>query len=63
MFTLSLRSWSLAACNLINNDMKQFIISSETDDIREVEDKVVAFMGFKFLSYLSSEFLWNHRNV
>ncbi|KAJ8445404.1 hypothetical protein Cgig2_031217 [Carnegiea gigantea] len=27
------------ACNLINNDMKQFIISSETDDIREVEDR------------------------
>ncbi|XP_050236678.1 phospholipid-transporting ATPase 3 [Mercurialis annua] len=25
------------ACNLINNDMKQFIISSETDAIREVE--------------------------
>ncbi|CAN1321194.1 Phospholipid-transporting ATPase 3 [Linum perenne] len=27
------------ACNLINNDMKQFIISSETDAIREVEEK------------------------
>ncbi|XP_031122420.1 phospholipid-transporting ATPase 3-like isoform X1 [Ipomoea triloba] len=27
------------ACKLINNDMKQFIISSETDAIREVEDK------------------------
>ncbi|XP_057810905.1 phospholipid-transporting ATPase 3 isoform X2 [Salvia miltiorrhiza] len=27
------------ACKLINNGMKQFIISSETDDIREVEDK------------------------
>ncbi|KAB5537560.1 hypothetical protein DKX38_015093 [Salix brachista] len=27
------------ACNLINNDMKQFIISSETDAIREVEDR------------------------
>ncbi|XP_021849931.1 phospholipid-transporting ATPase 3 isoform X2 [Spinacia oleracea] len=27
------------ACNLINNDMKQFIISSETDEIREVEDR------------------------
>ncbi|GAB2280370.1 Phospholipid-transporting ATPase 3 [Dionaea muscipula] len=27
------------ACNLINNDMKQFIISSDTDEIREVEDK------------------------
>ncbi|RAL45124.1 hypothetical protein DM860_015530 [Cuscuta australis] len=27
------------ACNLINNDMKQFIISSETNAIREVEDK------------------------
>lgn len=27
------------ACNLINNDMKQFIVSSETDDIREVEDR------------------------
>ncbi|XP_073109861.1 phospholipid-transporting ATPase 3-like isoform X2 [Elaeis guineensis] len=25
------------ACNLINNDMKQFIISSETDAIREAE--------------------------
>ncbi|KAK2994397.1 hypothetical protein RJ640_029512 [Escallonia rubra] len=27
------------ACKLINNDMKQFIISSETDAIREVENK------------------------
>ncbi|CAA7399269.1 unnamed protein product [Spirodela intermedia] len=27
------------ACNLINNHMKQFIISSETDEIREVEDR------------------------
>ncbi|CAL9127607.1 phospholipid-transporting ATPase 3 isoform X1 [Musa acuminata AAA Group] len=27
------------ACNLINNDMKQFIITSETDAIREAEDK------------------------
>ncbi|XP_059278356.1 phospholipid-transporting ATPase 3-like isoform X2 [Lycium ferocissimum] len=27
------------ACKLINNNMKQFIISSETDAIREVEDR------------------------
>ncbi|XP_020276843.1 phospholipid-transporting ATPase 3 isoform X2 [Asparagus officinalis] len=27
------------ACNLINNSMKQFIISSETDAIREAEEK------------------------
>ncbi|KAJ0974168.1 hypothetical protein J5N97_016133 [Dioscorea zingiberensis] len=27
------------ACNLINNDMKQFFISSDTDAVREVEDK------------------------
>ncbi|XP_044480722.1 phospholipid-transporting ATPase 3-like isoform X1 [Mangifera indica] len=27
------------ACNLINNGMKQFIISSETDAIREVEER------------------------
>ncbi|KAF9677908.1 hypothetical protein SADUNF_Sadunf08G0156800 [Salix dunnii] len=27
------------ACNLINNEMKQFIISSETDAIREVENR------------------------
>ncbi|KAG5522348.1 hypothetical protein RHGRI_034508 [Rhododendron griersonianum] len=27
------------ACKLINNDMKQFIISSETDDIRELESR------------------------
>ncbi|KAF3431364.1 hypothetical protein FNV43_RR26095 [Rhamnella rubrinervis] len=27
------------ACNLINNEMKQFIISSETDAIREIENK------------------------
>ncbi|CAK7332719.1 unnamed protein product [Dovyalis caffra] len=27
------------ACNLINNDMKQFIINSETDAIREVENR------------------------
>lgn len=28
-----------AACKLINNGMKQFVISSETEAIREVEDK------------------------
>lgn len=28
------------ACKLINNSMKQFIISSETDAVREVEDRV-----------------------
>lgn len=27
------------ACNLINNEMKQFIISSETDEIREAENR------------------------
>ncbi|KAG7974944.1 hypothetical protein I3843_06G073100 [Carya illinoinensis] len=27
------------ACNLINNGMKQFMVSSETDAIREVEDR------------------------
>ncbi|XP_057530922.1 phospholipid-transporting ATPase 3-like [Amaranthus tricolor] len=27
------------ACNLINNSMKQFIVSSDTDEIREVEDR------------------------
>ncbi|KAJ9563811.1 hypothetical protein OSB04_008971 [Centaurea solstitialis] len=27
------------ACKLINNDMQKFIISSETDEIREVEDR------------------------
>ncbi|MBA0848568.1 hypothetical protein Goshw_003963 [Gossypium schwendimanii] len=27
------------ACNLLNNEMKQFIISSETDGIREVEER------------------------
>ncbi|GAU22695.1 hypothetical protein TSUD_235170, partial [Trifolium subterraneum] len=27
------------ACNLINNEMRQFIISSETDAIREVEER------------------------
>ncbi|XP_019164546.1 PREDICTED: phospholipid-transporting ATPase 3-like [Ipomoea nil] len=27
------------ACKLINNNMKQFVVSSETDAIREVEDK------------------------
>uniref|UniRef100_A0A7N0VNK4 Phospholipid-transporting ATPase n=1 Tax=Kalanchoe fedtschenkoi TaxID=63787 RepID=A0A7N0VNK4_KALFE len=27
------------ACNLINNDMKQFVITSETDEIREVENR------------------------
>ncbi|GAB2214152.1 hypothetical protein Drorol1_Dr00018492 [Drosera rotundifolia] len=27
------------ACSLINNEMKQFIINSDTDEIREVEDK------------------------
>lgn len=32
--------FSWAACNLINNEMKQFIISSETDVIREAEDRV-----------------------
>ncbi|KAK1365815.1 Phospholipid-transporting ATPase [Heracleum sosnowskyi] len=27
------------ACNLINNDMRQFVISSETDEIREIESR------------------------
>ncbi|KAK8677118.1 hypothetical protein V6N13_142674 [Hibiscus sabdariffa] len=27
------------ACNLLNNEMKQFVISSETDAIREVEER------------------------
>ncbi|XP_024989606.1 phospholipid-transporting ATPase 3 isoform X2 [Cynara cardunculus var. scolymus] len=27
------------ACKLINNDMKQFVISSETDEIRDVENR------------------------
>ncbi|KAF3662676.1 Phospholipid-transporting ATPase 3 [Capsicum annuum] len=30
---------SMSACKLINNSMKQFIISSEIDAIREVEDR------------------------
>jgi hypothetical protein len=29
-----------AACSLVNNDTKQFIISSETNAIREAEDRV-----------------------
>ena len=33
-------SSNVSACNLINNDMKQFIISSETDAIREAEERV-----------------------
>ena len=49
----------IAACNLINNDMKQFIISSETDAIREVEDRVssVLISGLIIMhtiSYVSS---------
>ncbi|URE36999.1 ATPase, class [Musa troglodytarum] len=32
------------ACNLINNDMKQFIISSETDAIQEAEEKVTSLV-------------------
>ena len=32
------------ACNLINNEMKQFIISSETDVIREAEERVSCFL-------------------
>lgn len=32
------------ACNLINNDMKQFIISSETDAIREAEERVIILL-------------------
>lgn len=35
-----LDSSNVSACNLINNDMKQFIISSETDAIREAEERV-----------------------
>ena len=30
----------IVACNLMNNEMKQFIITSETQAIREVENKV-----------------------
>ncbi|THU71065.1 hypothetical protein C4D60_Mb08t31600 [Musa balbisiana] len=32
------------ACNLINNNMKQFIISSETDAIQEAEEKVTSLV-------------------
>lgn len=39
-----------AACNLINNEMKQFVISSETDAIREVEDRVLALLATMFCS-------------
>lgn len=35
-----LDSFNVSACNLINNEMKQFIISSETDAIREAEERV-----------------------
>jgi hypothetical protein len=38
--TLSFLNSLPEACNLINNEMKQFIISSETDAIREVENRV-----------------------
>ncbi|WVZ25393.1 hypothetical protein V8G54_003937 [Vigna mungo] len=38
------------ACNLINNEMKQFVISSETDAIREVEDRVLALLATMFCS-------------
>ena len=44
-----LRSVCIAACNLINNSMKQFIVSSETDEIREVEERVSGFFVFFFL--------------
>ncbi|KAK9750881.1 hypothetical protein RND81_02G228100 [Saponaria officinalis] len=37
------------ACNLINNDMKQFIITSETDDIREVEERGDAVETARFI--------------
>ncbi|CAL5188826.1 unnamed protein product [Lathyrus oleraceus] len=37
------------ACNLINNEMKQFIISSETDAIREVEDRGVQVEIARFI--------------
>uniref|UniRef100_A0A804PBN0 Phospholipid-transporting ATPase n=1 Tax=Zea mays TaxID=4577 RepID=A0A804PBN0_MAIZE len=32
------------ACSLVNNDTKQFIISSETDTIREAEDRVTSLV-------------------
>ncbi|KAK9277681.1 hypothetical protein L1049_007228 [Liquidambar formosana] len=42
------------ACNLINNNMKQFIISSETDEIREVENRVsrISYLACFYLSKL-----------
>ncbi|XP_074309802.1 phospholipid-transporting ATPase 3-like [Silene latifolia] len=38
------------ACNLINNDMKQFIVTSETDDIREVEERGDPVETARFIS-------------
>ncbi|CAM8938245.1 unnamed protein product [Rhodiola kirilowii] len=40
------------ACNLINNDMKQFIITSETDAIREVENRGDAVEIARFMKEL-----------
>ncbi|CAL5418026.1 unnamed protein product [Camellia sinensis] len=42
------------ALKLIDNDMKQFIISSETDEIREVESKSVQYVKEKFREHNSS---------
>lgn len=40
------------ACNLINNEMKQFIISSETDAIREAEERVIVLLEIFLLMWI-----------
>ncbi|CAM8946147.1 unnamed protein product [Rhodiola kirilowii] len=40
------------ACNLINNDMKQFVITSETDEVRQVEDRGDAVEIARFMKEL-----------
>lgn len=46
---------SVTACKLIDNTMKQFIISSETDEIRDVEDRV------SILSLMPHSFFLNRK--
>ncbi|KAK4715680.1 hypothetical protein R3W88_014018 [Solanum pinnatisectum] len=47
------------ACNLINNSMKQFVTSSETDEIREVEDRVSIEQHFLIFLFVS----WQIHNI
>jgi hypothetical protein len=44
---LEILGGGLAACSLLSNDMKQFILNSDVKTIRDVEDRVSVSFHFR----------------